>query len=68
MEGTPHITVPHQESDSATFRPMTKLPEHLEQYNKISSELRMKMTPVMQAVLELTDKMALRSAALPQSN
>ncbi len=45
-----------------------KLPDHLEQYQKISADLRHKMTPVMKAILELTDKTALRSAALPQSN
>jgi hypothetical protein len=66
MEGSSHFSVPHQESDAANFSPLTKLPEHLDQYAKISSDLRNKMTPVMKAILELTDKTALRSAAMPQ--
>jgi hypothetical protein len=68
MEGSSHFKVPHQESDSVNFTPTTKLPEHLDQYAKISADLRNKMTPVMKAILELTDKTALRSAALPQGN
>ena len=68
MEGSSHFSVPHQNSEEDTFKPSMKLPDHLEQYQKISADLRHKMTPVMKAILELTDKTALRSAALPQSN
>jgi hypothetical protein len=43
-----------------------KLPDHLDQYAKISAELRQKMNPALQAILELTDKTALRCAAVPE--
>lgn len=62
------FNVPTPDSDSSTFIPTMKLPEHLDQYAKISSGLRHKMDPVMKKILELTDKTALRSAALPQNN
>lgn len=68
MAGSPHFSAPHEETDSATFKPTTNLPAHLEQYQKISAELRHKMTPVMQAVLALTDKASLRPAAIPQAD
>jgi hypothetical protein len=68
MEGSSHFSVPHPDSDASTFKPITELPDHLDQYAKISSDLRHKMTPVMKAILELTDKTVLRCAALPQSN
>lgn len=67
MEGSSHFNVPRQETDAANFLPHTELPAHLAQYEKIAKTLRAQMTPVMKAVLELTDKTALRSAALPQS-
>lgn len=68
MSTPSQFSVPHEDSDANDFKPTTKLPEHLNQYAKISADLRSKMTPVMKAILELTDKTALRSAALPQSN
>ena len=57
--------VPVQNSDAADYTPITTLPEHLEQYAKISADLREKMTPVMKMILELTDKSVLRCAARP---
>lgn len=68
MSTPSQFSVPHEDTDANDFKPVTKLPEHLSQYAKISIDLRNKMNPVMKAVLELTDKTALRSAALPQSN
>lgn len=68
MEGSSHFSVPHQNSDEDAFKPSMKLPDHLEHYQQISADLRQKMTPVMKAVLELTDKTVLRSAAMPQGN
>ena len=67
MEGSSHFNVPNLETDSVTFHPSIKLPEHLQQYEAISKDLRAQMTPVMRAILELTDKATLRSAALPES-
>lgn len=67
MEGSSHFNVPRIETDALTFHPRTELPAHLAQYEKIANNLRANMTPVMKAVLELTDKTALRSAALPHS-
>lgn len=66
MEGSSHFNVPRQNTDAINFLPRTELPGHLAQYEKIAKNIRAKMTPVMQAILELTDKTALRSAALPQ--
>lgn len=68
MSKPTQFTVPHEDSDASTFTPSTKLPEELSRYAEMSINLREKMNPVMKALLELTDKTALRSAALPQSN
>ncbi len=68
MSKSSQFIVPEQNSDANDFKLSTTLPEHLEQYSKLSKELRDQMTPVMKALLELTDMTALRSAALPQSN
>ncbi len=68
MSKSTQFKVPHEDSDGNDFTPSTKLPEELTRYAKMSADLREKMTPVMKAILELTDKTALRSAALPQSN
>lgn len=68
MPKTTQFHVPHEDSDANNFTPSIKLPEQLTRYAQLSAELRHKMTPVMKALLELTDKTALRSAALPQSN
>lgn len=59
--------VPVPETDDSSFHPPTKLPEHLDEFAKMSEELRHKMTPVLQRILALTDKTALRSASLPQN-
>lgn len=67
MGGSSHFNVQRTDTDADNFLPLTKLPAHLAQYEKVATNLRAKMTPVMQAILELTDKTALRSAALPQS-
>ncbi len=68
MSKSSQFKVPVSDSDATNFKPVTKLPEHLDMYAKVSADLREKMTPVMKMILELTDKTALRSAALPQSN
>jgi hypothetical protein len=68
MSKSTQFTVPHEDSDTNNFVPSTKLPEELTRYAQMSIDLREKMTPVMKALLELTDKTALRSAALPQSS
>lgn len=68
MEGSSHFSVPHQDSDANNFKLETKLPDHLAQYLKLGTDLREKMDPVMTTLLDLTDKMVLRSAALPQNN
>lgn len=68
MEGSSHFRAPIQESDALTFKPITNLPPHLKQYGESSAGIRHKMTPIMQAILALTDKSCLRSAALPQNN
>ena len=49
------------------YKPVTKLPEHLEGFAKKSQELRLKMTTVLKEATDLTDLMALRSAALPET-
>lgn len=67
MEGKTHLTAPHVETDSAAFKPATKLPIDLEHLADLSSELRTTMSPEMRRMLELTDIMTLRSAALPAS-
>lgn len=66
MAGSSHFNVPHADTDTNAFVPSTNLPAHLAEYEKIAISLRSKMTPVMQVALELTDRTALRSAALPQ--
>ena len=66
MSRTPHITVPHQDTDGSSFKPRTALPEQLARYQELSADLREKMDPIMKRILSLTDKTALRSAALPQ--
>jgi hypothetical protein len=68
MSKSSQFKVPVQESDATNFKPVTKLPEHLDKYAHLSLKLREKMTPVMKILLELTDKTALRSAAMPQNN
>ncbi|MEZ0209279.1 MAG: hypothetical protein ACAH17_03840 [Candidatus Paceibacterota bacterium] len=68
MSKSTQFTVPHENSDANNFTPSTHLPEELTRYAKMSVDLRTKMTPVMKILLELTDKTALRSAALPHSN
>ncbi len=68
MEGSPQFLVPQQNSEEASFKPSIKLPDNLERFQKVSADLRHKMTPVMKAILELTDKTALRSAAKPLGN
>lgn len=66
MEGSPHINVPHVDTQDADFDPILKLPAHLAEYKKIANETRNQMTPVMQAVLTLMDSVVLRTAALPE--
>ncbi len=68
MSNSSQFNVPVQDSDANNFKPTTKLPEHLDKYANLSLRLRDKMTPVMKVLLELTDKTALRSAAMPQNN
>ena len=69
MEVSPRFSPPHQESDATNFELDTKLYGHLDQYAKIAEQLGAKMTPIMQAVCQLTNKAALRSAAtFPQEN
>lgn len=68
MSKSTQFQVPHEDSDASNFIPSTKLPEELSRYAQMSVNLRAKMDPVMKTILELTDKTALRSAALPQSN
>ncbi|MFA5131908.1 MAG: hypothetical protein WC444_01120 [Candidatus Paceibacterota bacterium] len=53
-------------TDSNNFKPSEKLPEHLTHFQEIGKDTRKKMTDVMQSLLELTDKMALRGAATLQ--
>lgn len=67
MAGSSHFNVPHTNTDNTTFVPSTKLPAHLAEYEEMAKRLRDKMTPVMQLALSLTDRTALRSAALPES-
>lgn len=56
-------------TDSTNYKPSLRLPEHLMQFQQLGKETRAKMDGMMQAVLELTDKMALRgAAALPEGN
>jgi hypothetical protein len=66
MAGSSQFKVPHTDTDSNAFVPVTNLPAHLVKYEKIAEDLRKHMTPVMRLALNLTDKTALRSAALPQ--
>jgi hypothetical protein len=66
MSGSPHINVPHVDTQASDFDPVTKLPSHLQEYKKIADETRHRMTPVMQSVLGLMDKVVLRTAAMPQ--
>lgn len=67
MAGSSQFKVPHADTDNTAFVPSTKLPAHLAEYESIAKELRAKMTPVLQNLLELTDKTVLRSAAMPQT-
>lgn len=67
MAGSSHFNVPHTDTDTNAFVPSTKLPAHLAEYEKTARDLRAKMIPIMRTILELTDRTALRSAALPQS-
>jgi hypothetical protein len=56
-------------TDSNNYKPSVKLPEHLTQFQVLGKETRAKMDEMMQSILELTDKMALRGAAtLPEAN
>ena len=66
MESSSHFSPINQSPESDTYKPFTELPAHLQMREKIAQETRFKMTPVMQAITELTDKMALRASALPQ--
>jgi hypothetical protein len=74
MEGSRHFGAPHITTDTATFDPASiikGLPEHLKQYEKIARERRFEMTPIMKGIAELTsltDCMATRCAAIPESN
>lgn len=68
MEGKTHLSAPQQvETDSAAFKPVTKLPLDLENLAGLSSEMRTTMSPELRRMLELTDIMTLRSAALPHA-
>lgn len=68
MEGSHHFSVPNKGSEGPDFEAFTKLPEHLDELFKISNELGATMNPVMRAVIDYTNKMALRSAAQPLNN
>lgn len=68
MSKASEFKVPVSSSDTSNFTPMTKLPQHLDEFAHLSLALRAKMTPIMQTLLELTDKTALRSAAIPQTD
>ncbi|MFA6608709.1 MAG: hypothetical protein WCT07_02260 [Candidatus Paceibacterota bacterium] len=63
MESSPLFNAPKPTTDEKEFTPLKNLPEHLMEYQKVAKETRDKMTPVMSAILQLTDKMALRGAA-----
>jgi hypothetical protein len=67
MSNNSQFSVPIVDSDADAFTPSTHLPDHLMEYATLSKQLREKMTPVLKETLELMDKIALRSAALPQS-
>lgn len=67
MGGSSHFKVPHTPTDAVEFLPITKLPDHLAKYEKTGKKLRANMTPMMQLALDFTDKIALRSAAMSQS-
>lgn len=67
MEGSSHFSVPHQDSEAVNFKPLTKLPDHLNHYAKIATDIGAKMNPLAQAAVEYTNIMALRSAAMPHS-
>lgn len=62
-----HFTAVHTDTDSSNFQPVTKLPLDLEHLADLSSQMRTTMSPEMRKMLELTDIMALRSAALTPS-
>ena len=56
-------------TDSNGYKPSLTPPEHLMKFENIGKETRAKMTEVMQSILQLTDKMALRGAAtMPEGN
>jgi hypothetical protein len=74
MEGSSHFGAPKINTDTVTFDPASiikTLPDHLKQYQKLAATRRFEMTPIMQAIAEvtnLTDCMAIRCAAIPESN
>ena len=66
MESSSHFSPIKQSPQSDTYKPFTELPAHLQMREKIAQETRLKMSPIMNAIVTLTDKMALRASALPQ--
>jgi hypothetical protein len=62
------FTAPSKNTETDTYQPFTKLSETSEARLKKAADTRFKMTPVAQAICELTDKMALRAVELPESH
>ena len=75
---SPRFKDPEISTDSANFKPVEKLPEHLEKFEKEALALRKnhvkenveEMFASIHEILKLTDAMALRGAALgvPSAN
>jgi hypothetical protein len=66
MSGSPHINVPHADTQADDFDPVVKLPSHFQEYLKAADDSRAAMEPVLQQACALLDKIVLRTAALPQ--
>lgn len=68
MGGNTHFKAQHRDTDSAEYVPVIKLPQDLARNADTALGMRETMSPELQTMLKLTDMMALRSAALPQSD
>lgn len=62
MEFSPLFNAPKPATNDKEFTPPKNLPEHLEEFAKISRESREKMSSPLSSILALTDLMALRSS------
>jgi hypothetical protein len=68
MENSHNFTPQNIPTESNTFSVPRKLAEHLEAFAKFAGAARNEMSPDMKALVELTDRMALRAAEVKQNS